>query len=77
MEEKKHKHTKTNNKNDKKGLSALVQEVLWFPTAGDELWSQAMTGKSMASLSPVCQCFKCFLACRPQNVSATCQQSSG
>lgn len=30
-----------NHKNDKRGLSALVQEELWELTAGDGPWSQA------------------------------------
>lgn len=34
-----------NNKNSKRRLSALVQEVLWNPIAGDELWSQADDGE--------------------------------
>lgn len=34
-----------NNKNYKRGLSALIQEVLWNPTAGDESWSQADDGE--------------------------------
>ena len=34
-----------NNKNDKRGLSALVQEVLWDPTARDEPWPQAEDGE--------------------------------
>lgn len=33
------------NKNDKGGLSALVHEVLWDPTAGDGPWSQADDGE--------------------------------
>lgn len=34
-----------NNKNSKRRLSALVQEGLWNPIAGDELWSQADDGE--------------------------------
>lgn len=34
-----------NNKNSKRGSSALVQERLWNPIAGDELWSQADDGE--------------------------------
>lgn len=35
----------SNNKNYKRGLSALVQEVLWNPIAGNELWLQEDGGE--------------------------------
>lgn len=49
-----------NNKNSKRGLSALVKEVLWNPIAGEELWFEADDGEVNRAFVPgfteVCIC---------------------